>query len=91
VWRLGLRYRVADQRLSGKPDIVFTTARVVVFCDGDFWHGRDLAARLLRLGKGHNAGYWVPRGHVELVPPIPDTPGSLVLTVLDDESQPGPG
>ncbi|MDP9190204.1 MAG: very short patch repair endonuclease [Acidobacteriota bacterium] len=24
--------------LPGKPDIVFSRARVVVFCDGDFWH-----------------------------------------------------
>jgi len=25
--------------LPGKPDIVFVSARVVVFLDGDFWHG----------------------------------------------------
>jgi len=25
--------------LPGKPDIVFPKARVVVFLDGDFWHG----------------------------------------------------
>jgi len=26
-------------KLAGKPDFVFPTARVVVFVDGDFWHG----------------------------------------------------
>jgi len=25
--------------LPGKPDIVFPKARLVVFLDGDFWHG----------------------------------------------------
>ena len=25
--------------MPGKPDIVFVQARVVVFLDGDFWHG----------------------------------------------------
>jgi DNA mismatch endonuclease (patch repair protein) len=32
-----------------------------VFCDGDFWHGRDLAVRLAKLAKGHNAPYWVAK------------------------------
>src|SRR5579859_1797792 len=35
----GLRYRVHYRRLVGQPDIVFPSARVVVFVDGDFWHG----------------------------------------------------
>lgn len=26
--------------LTGKPYIIYTKANVVVFCDGDFWHGR---------------------------------------------------
>ena len=26
-------------KLPGRPDIVFTKYKVVVFCDGDFWHG----------------------------------------------------
>src|SRR5439155_25146815 len=38
LWRMGLRYRKNMARLPGKPDIVFSRARVVVFCDGDFWH-----------------------------------------------------
>lgn len=27
------------------PDIVFTSARVAIFVDGDFWHGRILVER----------------------------------------------
>jgi DNA mismatch endonuclease (patch repair protein) len=35
----GLRYRTHGAHLLGKPDLVFSYARVVVFVDGDFWHG----------------------------------------------------
>jgi len=35
----GLRYRKNARGLPGTPDIVFAGARVVVFVDGDFWHG----------------------------------------------------
>lgn len=35
----GFRFRKHLKELPGKPDIVFTGARVVVFVDGDFWHG----------------------------------------------------
>ncbi|MEC9363075.1 MAG: very short patch repair endonuclease [Pseudomonadota bacterium] len=38
VWAEGLRYRVRN-RLKGRPDIVFASARVAVFVDGCFWHG----------------------------------------------------
>lgn len=35
----GLRFRKHVKDLPGKPDIVFARARVIVFVDGDFWHG----------------------------------------------------
>lgn len=35
----GLRFRKHVRDLPGKPDIVFSKARVAVFLDGDFWHG----------------------------------------------------
>jgi DNA mismatch endonuclease (patch repair protein) len=31
---------------------------VVVFCDGDFWHGRNWQALKRSLGAGTNSGYW---------------------------------
>ncbi|MGK7345039.1 MAG: very short patch repair endonuclease [Candidatus Nitrospinota bacterium M3_3B_026] len=37
--RRGLRFRKHVKELPGKPDIVFSKARVAVFVDGDFWHG----------------------------------------------------
>ena len=34
---LGLRFRVAV-KLPGRPDVVFTRAKIAVFVDGCFWH-----------------------------------------------------
>lgn len=61
LWRRGLRYRIDVATLPGRPDVVFVGARVAVFCDGDFWHGRDLDARIAKLARGHNAPYWVAK------------------------------
>lgn len=35
----GYRFRKHVNRLPGKPDIVFPRSKLVVFVDGDFWHG----------------------------------------------------
>ncbi|MBP3983597.1 very short patch repair endonuclease [Pseudoxanthomonas helianthi] len=37
--RRGLRFFKHVKTLPGRPDIVFPRAMVVVFVDGDFWHG----------------------------------------------------
>lgn len=61
LWRLGLRYRKNVKDLPGKPDIVFIKAKVVVFCDGDFWHGRDWDNLSLKLKDGTNSSYWLAK------------------------------
>lgn len=55
LYSSGLRYRCNVAYLPGKPDIVFARARIAIFCDGDFWHGRDLEERVKKLARGHNA------------------------------------
>lgn len=37
LWNLGYRYRIKS-RLPGRPDLVFSLLRTVVFIDGCFWH-----------------------------------------------------
>ncbi len=37
----GFRYRLHSRELPGKPDIVLTSRRVVIFVHGCFWHGHD--------------------------------------------------
>lgn len=49
----GLRYRTHVMSLPGRPDMVFTGARVAVFIDGDFWHGWRFSTWCTRLSP-----YW---------------------------------
>ena len=39
--RRGFRFRKHLKELPGKPDIIFTRAKVAIFVDGDFWHGYE--------------------------------------------------
>ena len=41
LWHRGIRYRKNYKVLIGKPDIVITKYRIAIFCDGDFWHGKN--------------------------------------------------
>ena len=41
LWGRGIHYRRNDRTVRGKPDFCFKGARLAVFCDGDFWHGRE--------------------------------------------------
>ena len=61
LWKLGLRYRKYVAKLPGNPDLVFVGARVVVFCDGDYWHGRDWERLRAALSRRHNADYWIAK------------------------------
>jgi DNA mismatch endonuclease, patch repair protein len=61
VWRLGLRYRLNRSDLPGNPDLVFCRQRIVVFVDGDFWHGREWERRKERLSCGSNSTYWIAK------------------------------
>jgi len=45
MWKAGLRYRKHLKSMVGKPDFVFLGPKVVVFCDGDFWHGKGWEKR----------------------------------------------
>ena len=59
--RLRRRFRENDPTLPGTPDFAFVRAKVAVFVDGDFWHGRHWAARRVKLVAGSNAVYWVKK------------------------------
>lgn len=40
LWHEGYRYRI-HAKLPGHPDIIFSSKKLAVFVDGDFWHGYD--------------------------------------------------
>ena len=56
VHGLGYRYRLHRSDLPGKPDLVFSPRRKVVFVHGCFWHSHD--CRLGRRNPKSNAEYW---------------------------------
>ena len=61
LWAAGLRFRKNYSGLPGCPDIVFTRPKLAIFCDGDFWHGKDWKVRRRKLGRGTNSDYWLAK------------------------------
>jgi DNA mismatch endonuclease (patch repair protein) len=61
LWRRGLRFRKNIKHLPGKPDVVFISKRLAIFCDGDFWHGKNWSSRRRKLSTGSNSSYWVAK------------------------------
>jgi DNA mismatch endonuclease, patch repair protein len=61
LWRRGYRFRKHVRDLPGNPDLVFAAQRVAVFCDGDFWHGRNWPQLRVELSRRSNAAYWVAK------------------------------
>ena len=45
LWNAGVRYRKNDKTVFGKPDFVIRKMRIAIFCDGEFWHGKNLEER----------------------------------------------
>lgn len=45
LWHKGIRYRLNYKKLPGTPDIVLLKYQIVIFVDGEFWHGKDFETR----------------------------------------------
>ena len=45
LWNAGIRYRKNDRSIFGKPDFVIRKMKIAIFCDGEFWHGRNWETR----------------------------------------------
>ena len=45
LWKWGIRFRKNVNNLFGKPDIAIKKYKIVIFIDGDFWHGLDWKKR----------------------------------------------
>jgi DNA (cytosine-5)-methyltransferase 1 len=66
LWAVGLRYKLQAVELPGKPDILFPSKRVIVFVDGDYWHGgqwshRDLTSLEEQFAKTKTKPYWLEK------------------------------
>lgn len=59
LWQRGIHYRKNVKALVGKPDILLTKYKIAIFCDSDFWHGRDIDKINHQIKS--NRQYWIPK------------------------------
>jgi len=58
LWHHGFKgYRIHNENLPGKPDIVFTKKKIAIFIDGCFWHGCPICY----IEPKTNRDYWLPK------------------------------
>ena len=61
LWAKGYRFRKNYKELPGRPDIALTKYRIAIFCDSEFFHGKDWGKLKQKLEKGKNPEYWVSK------------------------------
>lgn len=61
LWRKGYRYRKNYKNIPGSPDIALTKYKIAIFCDGEFFHGKDWEILKPRLEQGKNPDYWIKK------------------------------
>lgn len=61
LWKKGYRYRKNYRKLPGSPDIVLSKYKIAIFCDSEFFHGKDWEILKLRLEKGKNPDFWIKK------------------------------
>ncbi|MBR2045040.1 MAG: very short patch repair endonuclease [Agathobacter sp.] len=61
LWEKGYRYRKNYKGLPGRPDIVLTRYKIAIFCDGEFFHGKDWEVLKPRLLKSSNSEFWISK------------------------------
>lgn len=59
LWAKGYRFRKNYKKLPGRPDIVLVKYKIAIFCDGEFFHGKDWEVLKPKLANGKNPDYWV--------------------------------
>lgn len=59
LWRTGVQYRKQYKRLPGRPDFVVVSARLAIFCDSSFWHGRGWPEAAAAIKS--NRAFWIPK------------------------------
>ena len=59
LWHLGFRYRKNYKNLPSSPDIVIHKYKLVIFVDGEFWHGHNWDERKNKIKS--NREYWIEK------------------------------
>lgn len=61
LWKKGYRYRKNYKKLPGNPDIALTKYKIAIFCDGEFFHGKDWEVLKPKLEKSNNSEFWISK------------------------------
>ena len=61
LWHKGYRYRKNYKKLPGSPDIALTKQKIAIFCDSEFFHGKDWEDKRQRLQRGTNPDFWISK------------------------------
>lgn len=59
LWSKGIRFRKNDRSIIGKPDISIKKYRIAIFCDSEFWHGKDWEQRIY--DHKSNQDFWIKK------------------------------
>ncbi len=59
LWAKGVRYRVDNRKLPGRPDVSIKKYKLAIFIDGEFWHGYNWEERKPKLKS--NREFWIPK------------------------------
>ena len=59
LWKKGYRYRKNYNKLPGKPDIVLLKYKIAIFCDGEFFHGKNWNILKKKLENSNNSEFWI--------------------------------
>lgn len=61
LWKRGYRYRKNYDKLPGSPDIALTKYKIAIFCDGEFFHGKDWEVLKPKLKNSNNSEFWISK------------------------------
>lgn len=61
LWGKGFRYRKNYKLLPGCPDIVLIKYKIAIFCDGEFFHGKNWEEQRERLKHSNNSQFWISK------------------------------
>lgn len=61
LWNKGYRFRKNYKKLPGSPDICLTKYKIAIFCDSEFFHGKEWDVLKPKVEKGNNGEYWVKK------------------------------
>lgn len=59
LWASGVRYRKNYKKLPGSPDILINKLKIVIFIDGEFWHGYNWTDKKNKIKV--NRDFWIPK------------------------------